>query len=198
MRTPAKLATTAAVLVGLSTVATGGGTYAAFSASTENTANNFNAGTVSLTDNDAGAAMFNVSAMRPGDTHVGCIRVTYTGSLTAPVKLYGASTGALPPFLDLTVERGTMPANAFVTEPNAADGCTGFTTQTTLFATGKLNTFPTSYATGVNDPGLAAAAPLWATNENHVYRVTVTLPSAVANGAQGQTAATTFSWEAQS
>ena len=44
----------------------------------------------------------------------------------------------------------------------------------------------------------AAAAPLWAANENHVYRVAVTLPAAVANGAQGQTAATTFTWEAQS
>ena len=197
MRTAAKLATTAAVLLGLSAVATGGGTYAAFSSTTENTANNFNAGTVTLTDNDNGAAMFNVTGMRPGQTEVACIRVTYTGTLNVPVKLYGTSTGALPPFLDLNVQRGTMPANAFVTEPNAADSCAGFATQTTLF-NAKLNTFATTYAGGYNDPGTAAAAPLWATGENHVYRVAVTLPTTVDNAAQGAVATTTFTWEAQS
>ena len=67
-------------------------TGAAFSATTENTGNAFVAGTVTDNDNDAGSAMFNVSAMAGGDSAVGCIEVAYSGSLNPEVRLYGAST----------------------------------------------------------------------------------------------------------
>ncbi len=198
MRTPVKLATTAAVLVGLSTVATGGGgTYAAFSASTENTGNSFDAGTVSLTDNDGGAtAMFTATGMRPGGAaEVGCIRVTSTGTIAVPVRLHGTTTGTgLGTHLNLVVERGTQPATAF-------DACTGFTPDTAnhkglgngVLYTGTLAAYPATHATGITDPNAA-----WTLNENHVYRFTVTLPVAADNAAQGKNATTAFTWEAQS
>lgn len=198
MRTPAKLTATAAVLIGLSAVATGGGgTYAAFSSSTENTGNSFDAGTVALTDNDGGAtAMFTATGMRPGDAaQVGCIRVTYTGTITVPVRLHGTTTGTgLGTHLNLTVERGTQPTTAF-------DACTGFTPDPVnhkglgngVLYSGMLAAYPATYAAAVTDPNTA-----WTTSENHVYRITVALPTTASNTAQGLTANTAFTWEAQS
>ncbi len=83
-------------------------TGAAFSATTDNTGNAFVAGTVTLTDNDSGTAMFNVPNMTLNDSAVGCIEVTYSGTLDPLVKTYGASTAGdgLEDYLDLTIEGG--------------------------------------------------------------------------------------------
>src|SRR5680860_1140830 len=43
------------------------GTFSAFSSSTENPGNNFDAGTVAISDNDAGSALYNVTTRKPGD-----------------------------------------------------------------------------------------------------------------------------------
>lgn len=195
MRNHAKIAMTTAVLIGLSAVAASGGTFAAFSGSTENSGNSFNAGTVSLTDNDAGAALFTAPAMKPSDTAASCIQVTYTGTIPTPVRLYGATTGSLGTALTLKVERGTITTPTF-------PSCTGFTADTPTYVAGQsagtvysgtLAAFPSTYATGVALPATA-----WVTNEKRVYRFTVTLPSSAPDSAQGQSAATTFTWEAQS
>jgi hypothetical protein len=58
------------------------GSRAAFSATTANTANAWSAGTVVLSDDDSGSAMFNMSLMKPGSTSAKCIVVTYSGTLT--------------------------------------------------------------------------------------------------------------------
>jgi hypothetical protein len=76
---------------------------AAFSATTVNSGNAFSAATLSLSDNDAGSAMFTVTAMVPGDVATGCIAVTKSGTADpAIVKIYksaytetdGAADGA--------------------------------------------------------------------------------------------------------
>ena len=72
-----------------------GATWSAFNAQTSNSNNQFNTGTVTITDNDAEAAMFSVTNMRPGTPVSRCIKVTYTGSMPTGVKLYGTSTGTL-------------------------------------------------------------------------------------------------------
>lgn len=77
---------------------------AAFTATTANPDNAFNAATIALTDSKGGTAMFAVTAMVPGEVATGCITVTYTGTADpAAVKLYqnaysesdGATDGAL-------------------------------------------------------------------------------------------------------
>lgn len=87
-------------LVGLMVVTA---SRAAFTATTDNTGNAFNAATIALTDDDSGTAMFDVTGMVPGDTAEGCITVTYTGTADPTVvKIYqnaysetdGASDGA--------------------------------------------------------------------------------------------------------
>ncbi|MFN8148083.1 MAG: hypothetical protein U0R76_11525 [Candidatus Nanopelagicales bacterium] len=110
------------------------GSYAAFSATTANGANNWAAGSVSLTDDDAAVAMFSTAlvtpagaqdtkALKPGDTRTNCIKVTNNGTLAGPVKLYVqtyAQTAGLGDNLTVTVEQGTG------TAATAFGNCTGF------------------------------------------------------------------------
>src|SRR5581483_7114188 len=86
-----------AILVAIVAVLTGAGTYSAFFSRTSNdcngsgTGNEITGGTVDLTDNDAGNAMFTISNMRPSDPPVSsCITVTYNGTLNSSVGLYGS------------------------------------------------------------------------------------------------------------
>jgi camelysin-like metallo-endopeptidase len=160
-----------------------GGTYSAFSSTTNNTGSGFAAGTVRLKDNDGGAVMFNVSGMRPTDpARTSCITVTYDGTLDSNVKLYAtvSSTG-VERYIDLTVETGTT--------TSGYGDCSGFSALATVYS-GTLSSYPTSYATGLAEPGNP-----WTTGEAHAYRFTVSLRNDAA--AQGQTATVTFMWEAQ-
>ena len=91
------------------------GSRGAFSATTSNPDNAFTAGTIALTDDDGGTAMFTVTAMEPGDTAEGCITVTYTGTADPLlVKIYqnayseadGAADGAtLDDAVSLDIDR---------------------------------------------------------------------------------------------
>ncbi|OFW62534.1 MAG: hypothetical protein A2135_00930 [Actinobacteria bacterium RBG_16_67_15] len=160
---------------------------AAFSAPTSTPANSFAAGDVALADNDSGAALFNTANMAPGDTATGCIEVTYSGSLDAEVRLYGAVAGGtgLEAYLDLEIERGSGSCAAFggaiVVWQNSTDGDLG------VFLAGH-----TDFATGVDD-----WAPVGGGSADMVpYRFTVTLQDD--NAAQGESAVVGFTWEAQS
>jgi hypothetical protein len=158
---------------------------AAFSDTTDNPTNTWNAGTVILTDDDNGTAMFTATNLKPGSTATKCLAVTYTGTLTATIKLYATTTtGTLMPYLDLVIDEG--PTGTFAS-------CTGFTTAATPY-TGTLDTFrttSTNYATGVGT-FTNATNPTTKT-----YRITWTLNANTPDSVQGGTATTTFVWEAQ-
>ena len=98
--------------VGLVAVATTV-SYSAFSRSTANPGNSFAAGTVTVSDNDAGAAMLSLSSAQPGNSDTSCIRVLYGGSLDATIRLYATVSGSLAPYLAVTVTRGTDASPAF-------------------------------------------------------------------------------------
>jgi Camelysin metallo-endopeptidase len=179
------------VVLGGVGAAAGIGTFSAFSSTTANAGNTFSAGTVTLADNDAGGTLYNVSNQKPGDSVASCIRVNYTGSLDATVKLYTASAiGAIGPYVNLTIESGTQGSPSFPT-------CTGFSAETTLFNNTLANfaATHTGFANGLADnPGTVATK--WVNTDAVVYRITATL----ANNdlAQGTTSnAHTFTWEAQ-
>ena len=88
------------------------GVFGLFSATTQNSGNEISAGTVALSDNDAGSAQFNITGAKPGDSWTRCIRVLYTGSLPADLKLYELGGGGpLSPYLTLKLEQGTQPEN---------------------------------------------------------------------------------------
>ena len=178
------------VVVGLVGLIAGAGTFAALTSTTGNTGNTFAAGTVVLADNDAGSSMWSVANRVPGDTVTTCIRLTYTGTLGADVKLYSLSAvNTVDQYLNLTVEKGSMPGGTSF--PN----CTGFSSESTIYS-GTVQGFKNtngSYATGINaNPG---AQTKWNQNDTLVYRFTVTLQNNT--GAQGLTSTTGLTWEAR-
>jgi len=173
----------------------GAGVFSAFSSQTDNPGNVVTAGSVTLADNDAGSALYTLTAAKPGDSQASCIKVTYTGSLDANVRIYTPSTiGELGPNVNLKIEPGTQASPTF-------PSCTEFTPDAggALFE-GTLASFAgtkNSYANGVVDfPG--AVATKWATNDAVVYRVTATLSASAPDSAQGKTTGThILRWEAQ-
>jgi hypothetical protein len=178
------------VVIGVTALISGTATFAAFSASAGNANDSYSAGTVRLVDDDSGTAMWNVTGLLPGATVVRCIRVTYAGSLAADVRTYAnSSADPLDPYLDLSIEKGTMPgATSF---PN----CGGFSAAATVY-TGTLQDFrntKTGFATGVATyPG---SQTRWNDGDEVVYRFTVTVAASTAS--QGLTSTTGFTWEAR-
>jgi hypothetical protein len=174
---------------------------AAFTGTTANPTNSFTAGTVILGSNTPvpAVALLTTSGARPSDPPVvGCIKVTYTGSLPAQVRLFATTGGTgLATYLNLTVERGTI-GNATLPD------CTGFSPDSATYAaangvvySGTLASFATThgtYAAGLPDP--TTASPIsWTTGTTATYRFTTTIQNTVA--AQGLTATPTLWWEAQ-
>jgi len=185
-------------------------TAAAFTASTENSGNQWQAGSVVLTDSDNGAALFDSSrdsALQPGSTRARCIRVDYTGSLPATIKLYvttpasGATT--LDGYLVMSVERGQDVTSATTVAPDCTSGFTPTTTPTFAWNT-------TSAADPTADQArtmsaLKSAAHDWTTglpvgssvaqNTSLAFRVTYSV--ADDNGAQNGISQASFTWEAR-
>jgi hypothetical protein len=168
------------------------GASSAFTSQADNPGNDFTAGTVTLADNDGGTALYSLSNAKPGQaTTPTCIRVSYSGSLDADVKLYTPSTvGALGPYVNLKIEAGTQVAPSF-------PSCTAFVSETTLFDAA-LSTFPTSYASSTITDYPGTVATKWVNGDSVVYRVTATLSSGAPDSAQGATTgAHTLRWEAR-
>jgi hypothetical protein len=195
-------------LVGVIAAVAGLATWSAFSSTTSNANNQFATGSVTLTDNDSGTAMFNMSNARPDDTVSKCITVSYTGTLTSNVRLYGAATAGngLDAYLDLKVTRGTFsgatPANMACTDGAGsnfvADGVTysggnGAGANGVLF-NARMNLYPTTWAGGIADAPGGTPEP-WTNPENHVYRLDVTV--ADDQSAANKNHTQTFTWEAQ-
>jgi predicted ribosomally synthesized peptide with SipW-like signal peptide len=184
------------LIVGVVGAIVGVGTLSAFSSSTSNSGNNFDAGTVYVTDNDAGSALYNVTNRKPGDSVTSCIKVTYGGTLGADVHLYTGSTiNAVGQYINLTIEKGTSAGNP------AFPGCGTFTSEATVY-NGTLSGFAStrnSYANGASVyPG---SQTVWNQNDTLVYRFTLSLQDD--NNANGlgagamQSGAHSFTWEAR-
>jgi hypothetical protein len=171
------------------------GVFSAFSSQTDNPGNEVKAGTVTLADNDAGSAAYNIQNAKPGDTDEACIKVTYTGSLDATVKLYTTATSVadLGPHVNLEITPGTQ------VTPNL--DCTGFVPDVSgAIFNNTLENFQSThnaFSNGLADnPG--AVATKWVANDAVVYRVKATLASNAPDSAQGDTTGVhTIRWGAQ-
>jgi hypothetical protein len=156
---------------------------AAFSASTSNSANNWATGSVVLSNDSSGTAMFSATNMTAGQSVVKCIAVTYSGTLTSgvAVRLYGVAAGALAPYLNLTVEQGTG---------GGYSSCTGFSGS--QIYSGTVSGFAATYTNF--GTGLTGWAP--GTNpDSRTYRFTVTVQND--NNAQSKSATADYTWEVQ-
>jgi hypothetical protein len=177
-----------ATVVGAATLA--GVAYGAFTAVALNSGNSISSATVAIGDNDGGSAMLALTNATPGASDTSCIRVTYTGSLNASVRLYGTVTGALSPHVLLTITRGTDSSPTF-------DSCSNFTADATdhigagpgVVWTGALSSFPGTWAGGIVDPAT------WTTSTARSYRFVISTVDR--DAAEGLSSTFSPSWEAR-
>lgn len=163
-----------------------GGTMAAFTSTTPSGSNAWTTGTVSLSDDDGGSALFSVTGLTPSATGSNCIAVSYGGNVATTVKVYAsasADASSVAQYLDLTIQEGT--GGGYGT-------CTGFSASSTIWS-GTLASFTSTkvaYASGVGSWAPSGAA-------SKVYKFTYTLNASTPNAKQGSTTTATFQWEAQ-
>ena len=186
------------------------GSYAAFSATTNNTADAWSTGNLQLT-NSGGGAVFAGSTtalfagttlgqpennLKIGATGTKCITVQSTGSLAGGLKLYrglitGTNNAAIAPQIGLTIDVAPIGAAA-----NVLSTCAGFPVAgiTNLGTNVALSTYPSTYA-GATALGLAAGT------QRVAYRITWTLNTTGTNAGdnllQGSTAQADLNWEIQ-
>jgi hypothetical protein len=181
------------LVAGLATIAS----FAAFSSTTSNGTNDFNAGTVFIEDNDSNAVMYDLSNQKPLAAVTKCIKVTYSGSLDAAVRLYGSAPGSFGDYVDLVIKEGTSDSSTF---PN----CGTFTPTATIY-TGELDEFAadnSDWTSGIPtaDDDTPSAGD-WLTSDTQVYQFTLTLQDNNAANGQGAgplgTTGHSFTWEAQ-
>lgn len=193
-----KLLASALVVGVLGTVAAGG-VFGLFSATTQNAGNEISTGSVALSDNDNGSAMFNISNAKPGDTWTRCIRVTYGGSLDADVRLYlRDGAGPLGRHLSMRMRQGTQASSTF-------PSCTGFTPDGSAGGTGiafagpVVSDPPSPPGTFENGlPLVPFGQTAWNSGTSQVYEFEMTLAADTPDAMQGSsTGSLTVVWEAR-
>ncbi|WP_449062479.1 hypothetical protein [Planomonospora algeriensis] len=210
---------TIAGLVGAAGI-TWNASQAAFTGQTDNRDSNWNAGSVEINSDRDGAAAFSVynvnssdgyQALQLADTGVvatdrpnsggsTCIKVVYTGTMTARIKLYADVDGDLAQYLLTSVDHGT---NTYETNTGLAEadpGCANYLHDDEVpYTFGNANNtdfhmvdLPRNYADSGSD--------VWTANtgETRWYRLSWLLPAVPeSNAAQGKTAQVRYVWEAQ-
>lgn len=165
------------------------GTFAAWTATTTNSGNSIESGTIGITDDDAGQAMFDVADLEPGDTLERCIQVTNTGSTAFDsVKLYFDPTGGdLAYHLDATIDRGTG-ASGF-------PACSGFTAVDTGIFDDVLVNAPLDVVGAITEVGDPIAG--WGPGESKSYRFRIALPSDASIESAGKSVSFGVVWDAE-
>ena len=199
-KTKQKLFRTAGVLVPLAMVG-GYGAFSAFTATTSNANNTIQTGSVAIGDTDSvggtAGVLYSATNQKPGSANgpaAKCIRVTYTGSLPASVRLYRGAVSNGAEF-QLKIERGTG-----LTTANNTMSCAGFTPDVTnpVAYDDTLQNFPNNYASSTVSGKDAGAA--WSNGNSVDYRVTVyTIDDTTANAHTSgfSTGNHSLIWEAQ-
>lgn len=161
---------------------------AAFTGETSNDGNSWAAGTVTLTDDDDGHAMYESQhGIVPGYSETRCIEVTYGGSVTpsTPVTLSAVTTS--------TAGGGTGDGLAddltvLVEIAAAGAGCDSLTGLVSVHS-GPLDGFPSA-----GTPADTGWTPALGTDVTRAFQFTVALPPSTGNDAQGDAATADFTW----
>ncbi|MEO8261252.1 MAG: hypothetical protein ABI566_01670 [Pseudolysinimonas sp.] len=199
MRTPtARARRLATLIVGPTAILVAGllvwsGSSAAFTATTRNSGNNWETGSVLLSDDDLGSASFRISGIVPGQTGTKCLVVTSQSTVPGQVRAYVANLGAQGLENNIVILEEIGHGGSF------AD-CTGFVVEETL----PLVTLAQAAAASYN---YATGGMAWNTTgtpgETKSYRVTwtfdvSTLTQTQIDVLQGKSASIDAVWELQS
>lgn len=187
--------------------------HAVFTGNTSNGTNTLGAGTVTITDNDSGSAMFNLPTIAPGDTGTVCMGVQYTGSLTpTAIRLYtsgaqeannGGAYGAwandatseMDDNVTMQIEVSGNDLNADPANACAPVGVGSFTNVAAVAPGTVLQTLLNTHTTYAN--GLPSQWGTIVANKWRVFKFTYTLPSSAPTSAQGDGVKFNIVWEAQ-
>ena len=161
--------------------------FAAFTATTSNTGNSWETGSVDLADDDGGSALFSTAQhglLHGGEWGERCITVTASGSLASTVTMSATATGTLAPSIELTVERA--PATSVPVD------CTGFDRDTSapVYA-GALSGLPAALTTEATSERWSAT-----TGTAHTYLIRWELPEGDDAVVQNASAEAAFTWTA--
>jgi len=168
------------------------GSNAAFSAQTHNNGNNWETGTVALTDDDAGTAMFGLANMVPMQTGSRCITVTADTSVPGGIKtdVPTLTIGGLENYLDVVIEQGS--GGSF------AGGCSGFVNEQTEASQTLTNLYTDhhDYTNAVDHLFWNKAAGV----ESRTFKITWTFNTTSltvdqVNALQGKDVGAVFEWE---
>jgi len=192
----AKIAT--ALATPLAVLAAGGivwqGSHAAFTGQTRNSGNDWSTGSVALTDDDKGAARFQVQNMTPGDTDTKCITVTANASVPGTVKGYvvnpSFTSDSLTEHIFVTLREGTG---------GSFESCAGFTAHSTLATNVPLSSFAgaNNYANAIGGWDVQAGTST-RTYEMTWKFDTAGMTQAQIDDLQGDRAGIAMQWELQS
>jgi hypothetical protein len=139
------------------------------------------AGNTVLADDDADAALFQLTGLTPGQAESRCITVSHDGAVPDGIRLIGSAGGSgLYDYLHLTVDAGSG---------GSFGDCSGFTGAPVF--DGSLGDFVRGHHN--YDTGLVASAPTQ--SGSTTFRLRVALDDTAA--AQGGTATASFAWEAR-
>ena len=169
------------------------GSTAAFTAQTRSIGNSWGTGTVSLSDDDLGAAAFQITNATPGQTGSKCILVTSTSTTAGVVKLYLARLGADGLENNITVSTEIGSGGTF-------NSCAGFVAERPALPAASLATVAAQFA------GYSTGVLPWTTTgtpgETKSYRVTwvfdtTGLTQTQIDALQGKSASADVVWELQ-
>jgi hypothetical protein len=177
------------------------GSYAAFSATTQNNNDAWVSGALTL-DNNGGTATyagtttatFNEPGLKPGSTGSKCITVRSIGTAAGSLAMYenalADSTPSLGAQLKLTIDAAPVATNVLA-------NCTGFpaTGLTTVATNVALTAMPTTYAGATGPVAVATGTQLVAYRINWTFATTGT--NAGDNLLQTKTVTAGFTWEIQ-
>jgi hypothetical protein len=183
------------------------GSYAAFSATTQDNSNTWSSATLSLL-NDGGVAgayaatttaTFGGTNLKPGATGTTCLTVKSAGTSAGNMAMYVSSLVDSSPSLGVQIK---LTVDAAPTGSEVVANCTGFpavgvtNVATNLPLTGALPAvfFPTTYAGGV-PVAVATGTILTAYKVTWTFATTGTNPGD--NLLQGKTVTAGFTWELQ-
>lgn len=171
------LAALATMLIAVGvTVASG----ATFTAQTANPSNSFTAGTLTMSNSNAGAAILTASNMKPGDPATkGTVVIKNTGSVAGNFSLSRSA---------LTNNDAAHPLsgklNLNITDCGADQDCTTAGDNSPVYG-GLLSAMSSSISLGS-----------WAANAQHKYEFAVDLDSSADNNYQSGNSVATFQWDA--
>ena len=169
------------------------GSLSAFSAQTQSVGNNWATGSVTLTDDDAGAAAFQIQNVTPGQTGSRCLKVTSDSTVPGIVKVYIARLGAQGLENNITIATQIGTGGTFAS-------CTGFVPETSLPA---MSLSSAAAAISNYSTGVLPWTTTGASGETKTYKVTwafdtTGLSQVAIDALQGKSVSADVVWELQS